>query len=260
MADDRRRAINGLAEIDYDEIWEDDEPDNIAPRRRPPFNPASYRGPGGRQNSIIVHSLVGQRRATYIVDRDVLLTLLPRARERLRHGALVLSSFFHEPYLQGNREDLVNWALDFLFQYLSEYLRTEAINMLGAAMQDIEYDPIRIGAINDWAARMNALCVVLNNDEGLGCSEDLLGEILDFFEFLIHEVHNLLGWDEVAHLFEAFAGIVRTNQRNQVDQIRRIWNQFDPEVQAQVLGDMRRALPVEDIDGKAHRMYRTLGY
>ncbi|KAH7213943.1 hypothetical protein BKA60DRAFT_573262 [Fusarium oxysporum] len=257
MAGDRRRHLIGIAEIDYGDDFEDlGEPHDMAFRRRPPFVP----GPGGRQNIIIVHSRVGQLRRRYSVDQEVLFNLLPRVQEAPRRGALVLSTYFREPYLENHPEDLMNWALDFVFQHLSEFTSIEAMEMFGVAMQDIESDPVRGRAVNEWAAQMHALCIVLSNDQGLGCSEDLLGRILDFFEFLIQEVHNILGWNQAAVLFEAFANIVRTNRGDQVQQIRRIWNQFDPEVQQQILADIRSALPVEGMDDMAHRMYRTLGY
>ncbi|KAJ4011338.1 hypothetical protein NW752_007125 [Fusarium irregulare] len=132
--------------------------------------------------------------------------------------------------------------------------------MFGVAELEIEDDPSRDFAVHRWAGMMHALCVVLDNDRGLGCSDMLLAEILDFFETLIRDVHTLGGWDEAAILFEAFAGIFRPTRTDLSHQVRRIWNRFDPEVQDQVLGDMRRALPVEGVDGKAHRMYRALGY
>ncbi|KAG5806143.1 hypothetical protein H9Q74_009504 [Fusarium xylarioides] len=237
MAGDRRRHLNGIAEIDYgDDFGDLGEPHDMAFRRWPPFVP----GPGGRQNIIIVHSRVGQLRRRYSVDQEVLFNLLPRVRDA--------------------EQDLMNWALDFVFQHLSEFTSIEAMDMFGVAMQDIENDTVRGRAVNEWAAQMHALCIVLSNDQGLGCSEDLLGRILDFFEFLIQEVHNILGWNQAAVLFEAFANIVRTHRGDQVQQIRRIWNRFDPEVQQQILADIRSALPVEGLDDMAHRMYRTLGY
>ncbi|KAF4341125.1 hypothetical protein FBEOM_4995 [Fusarium beomiforme] len=257
MAGNRRRDINGLAEVVFDGSPEDfDEPDDVAPGRRRPFSPVPYRGLGGRLNNIIIHSRVGQSRATYIVNREVLRSHLPRARETPRRGILMLSTYFPEPPLPRDEEGFINWALDFLFQYLT----SETTNLSGAAMQDIEYSLNRIDAINDWAARMNALCIVLNYDGGLGCAEALLDKILDFAEYLIHEVHDHLGWNETAHLFEALAGIVWTLERDQEHKIRRIWNYLDPLVQRQVLGDIRSALPIEDANGKSHRMYRILGY
>ncbi|KAF5631544.1 uncharacterized protein FTJAE_7876 [Fusarium tjaetaba] len=257
MAGDRRHYLNGFADIDYGDNFEDfGEPHDMAFRRRPPFVP----GPGGRQSIIIVHSRVGQLRRRYSVDQEVLFNLLPRVRGATRRGALELSTFFREPYLENHPEDLMNWALDFVFQHLSEFTRLEAMDMFSVAVQDIENDPVRGRAVNEWAAQMHALCIVLSNGRGLGCSEDLFGRILDFFEFLIQEVHNILGWNQVAVLFEAFANIARTRRGDQVQQIRRIWNRFDPEVQQQILSDIRRALPVEGMDEMAHRMYRILGY
>ncbi|GKU04088.1 hypothetical protein FLAG1_06620 [Fusarium langsethiae] len=136
----------------------------------------------------------------------------------------------------------------------------EAQDMFGAAELEIEDDPARDYAVTQWAGMMHALCVVLDNERGLGCSDMLLAEILDFFESLIRDVHDILGWDETTILFEAFAGIFRTGRPDLMRQVCRIWKRFDPEVQDQLLRDMRRALPVEGIDGMAHRMYRALGY
>ncbi|KAF4447095.1 hypothetical protein F53441_9326 [Fusarium austroafricanum] len=251
--------MNGLADIDYDDAFEDLDADL---RRRPRFNTEPNRDPNGRQNNIIVHNDIGFRlaRERFGVDQDVLFDLLPRTRDAPRRGILSLREFFVPPYVRHAPVQLIHWALGFVFRHLSEYSRTGTMDMFGAAVQDIQEDPIRHRAIDLWTARMHALCVVLNNGRGLGCSEGLLSEIIDFFEFIIRDVQNLLGWNETAKLFESFAGIVRTDQRDLVHQIRRIWNRFDPEVQEQVREDMRRALPVEDIDGMAHRMYRTLGY
>ncbi|KAH7173547.1 uncharacterized protein B0J16DRAFT_350378 [Fusarium flagelliforme] len=244
------------------------------PRPRPPRrdnNPSlrsAARVRDRRQNNIVVQlydleapgGRFGQAGERFSINQNVLFTSLPRTRNAVRRGTLQLGSFFIPQDMAAHPPHIIHQALYFLFRHLQDYSRTGVIDMFGAAELEIEDDPSRDFAVNRWAGMMHALCVILDNERGLGCSDMLLAEILDFFESLIRDVHNLVGWDEAAILFEAFAGIFRTTRTGLRRQVRRIWNRFDPEVQEQLLGDMRRALPVEGVDGKAHRMYRTLGY
>ncbi|KAF5025945.1 hypothetical protein F66182_1980 [Fusarium sp. NRRL 66182] len=270
------RAVNGLAEPDYDDhVFHMGEPFDLPirpqPAQRPPPNAAPRRPSqilDGGQNTIIVllsdleprAGRYGQAGERFSMDQNTLFTLLPRARYAVRKSTLKLETFFLPQDMEPHPPQMIHRALQFLFRHLEAYSRTGSLDMFGAASREIEDDPTRGRAVTRWAAMVHALCVILDNDRGLGCSEGLLGGILDFFEKLIRHVHDILGWDETSILFEAFAAIFRTEQRNMVHQVRRIWNRFDAEVREQLLGDMRRALPAEGIDGMAHRMYRTLGY
>ncbi|KAM0343440.1 hypothetical protein ACHAPU_008621 [Fusarium lateritium] len=263
MANDMPNAIDGLADIGQDVPFAEFREESLREVRQRPRQATD-----GRQNNIIVHlydleargGRFGQAGERFSVDRGILFEFLPRTRHAVRRGTLMLESFFLPVDMDPHPPSMIHRALHFLFHHLQEYSRTGIRDMFGAAVQEIEQDPVRDRAVNRWAATMHALCVVLDNERGLGCAGDLLAEILDFFEILIRDVHDLMGWEGTAILFEAFAGIFRTGQGDLVRQVRRIWNRFDPEVQEQLLGDMRRALPVEGIDGMAHRMYRTLGY
>ncbi|KAF4966551.1 hypothetical protein FSARC_5793 [Fusarium sarcochroum] len=261
------RAFDGLAETDDDDSSTDwGSLFNPTPRPQPAQRPP--RAPDRRRNIIIVHlydlepraGRFGQAGERFSVDQGTLFALLPRTRHAVRRGTLMLESFFLPEDMELHPPQIIHRALHFVFHHFQEHSRIGVLDMFGAAAREIEDDPVRDRAVTRWAALMHALCVVLDNERGLGCSEDLLISVLDFFENLIRDVHDLLGWNETMILFEAFAGIFRTRRRGLVLQIRRIWNRFDPEVQEQLLRDMRRALPAEGIDGMAHRMYRTLGY
>ncbi|KAF4464327.1 hypothetical protein FALBO_8828 [Fusarium albosuccineum] len=237
-----------------------------------PFNMATrnaaFQAPASRRNIVFVllydilpqDDAFGAEGRRFTVDRDVLATYLPRTRYAVRRGTLDLGSFFLPEDMEPHPLYPIHQALHLIFFHLQEFSRTGVLDMFGAAEQQIQDDPVRADAVTQWAGMLHGICVVLDNGYGLGCSEGLLGHIFDFFEYLVGEVHNLIGWDETTILFEAFAGIFRTRRRELVDQLHRIWDRFDPEVQEQLLRDMRRALPVEGIDGKAHRMYRALGY
>ncbi|KAM5354244.1 hypothetical protein ACJ41O_000894 [Fusarium nematophilum] len=228
---------------------------------------AQFLAPARRRNSIAVVLYAirpqgggfGAEGNRFILDRDTLFTHLPRTRHSVRRGTLDLESFFMPQDMEAHPQDLIHRALNFIFHHLEGFSRTGVLDMFGAAEQQIEDDPARDRAVNCWAAKMHAICVVLDNERGLGCSEDLQGHVLDFFEILIQDVHHLLGWYQTTILFEAFAGVFHTERRDLVGQVRRIWGRFDPEVQEQLLRDMKRALPVEGIGGMAHRMYRALG-
>ncbi|KAJ4257548.1 hypothetical protein NW762_008672 [Fusarium torreyae] len=267
------RAFDGIAETEDDYSITDrgslfNSTLGSQPAQRP-FNSAPYppRAPNGRRNIVVqLYDLepragrFGQAGERFSVDRETLFALLPRTRYAVRRGTLMLDSFFLPEDMDPHPPQMIHRALHFVFHHFQEYTRIGVLDMFGAAAQEIEDDPVRDRAVRRWAAMMHALCVVLDNERGLGCSEDLLYGILAFFESFVRDVHDLLGWNETMILFEAFAGIFRTERRTLVLQIRRIWNRFDPEVQEQLLRDMRRALPAEGIDGMAHRMYRTLGY
>jgi hypothetical protein len=270
MAYDSTRAIYGLAQPDSDaSVIDMGEPIYLLPRPQPSRPPNfAARRQDRRQDNIIVHlydleaqgGRFGQAGERFSIDQNILFTFLPRTRNAVRRGTLMLESFFMPQDMAAHPPHIIHQALHFLFRHLQDFSRTGAIDMFGAAELEIEDDPVRDYAVTRWAGMMHALCVVLDNERGLGCSDVLLAEILDFFEGLIRYVHNILGWDETTILFEAFAGIFRTERPDLMRQVCRIWDRFDPEVQDQLLRDMRRALPVEGIDGMAHRMYRTLGY
>ncbi|KAF5666333.1 sodium glutamate symporter [Fusarium heterosporum] len=269
MANNMPHTFNDLASISHSIPFAGfREEGSREVQQRSPINPEPYtqrQAADERQNNIIVHlydreacgGRFGQAGERFSVDRSILFEFLPRTRYAVRRGTLMLESFFLPVDMDPHPPSMIHRALHFLFHHLQEYSRTGTRDMFGAAVQEIEQDPVRDRAVNRWAATMHALCVVLDNERGLGCARDLLAEILDFFEILIRDVHDLLGWEGTAILFEAFAGIFRTGQGDLVRQVRRIWNRFDPEVQEQLLGDMRRALPVEGIDGMAHRIEDT---
>ncbi|RGP80165.1 hypothetical protein FLONG3_1699 [Fusarium longipes] len=275
MSYDRTRDIYGIAQTDSeDSVTETGEPVNPLPRSQshqqdvntaPSF---AARGQDRRHDNIIVYlydleaqgGRFGQAGERFSIGQNILFTFLPRTRNAVRRGTLMLESFFMPQDMAAHPPHIIHQALHFLFRHLQDFTRTGVIDMFGAAELDIADDPVRDYAVSRWAGMMHALCVVLDNERGLGCSDMLLAEILDFFENLIRDVHNILGWDEATILFEAFAGIFRTRRPELMRQVCRIWERFDPEVQDQLLRDMRRALPVEGIDGMAHRMYRTLGY
>ncbi|CEI62828.1 unnamed protein product [Fusarium venenatum] len=269
------RAIYGLAQPDSDpSVTDTREHVDPLPRSQPPrrdANPApdfEARGQDRRQDNIIVQlydleaqgGRFGQVGERFSIDQNLLFAFLPRTRNAVRRGTLRLGSFFMPQDMALHPPHIIHQALHFLFRHLRDFSRTGVIDMFGVAELEIEDDPARDYAVTRWAGMMHALCVVLDNERGLGCSDMLLVEILDFFEGLIRDVHNILGWDETTILFEAFAGIFRTGRPDLTRQVCRIWERFDPEVQDQLLRDMRRALPVEGIDGMAHRMYRALGY
>ncbi|KAF4966862.1 hypothetical protein FZEAL_10601 [Fusarium zealandicum] len=275
--DDLHHAVSGIAEPGFENLDLDVNPHFTRPSlaeeprlvQRARFDIEAPSAVHARRRNIIVVLLyeiqprrqsLGAERCRFNVDRDTLFTHLPRTRHAVRRGALDLETFFLPQDMEAHPPNLIHRALLFVFRHLEEFSRTGALDMFGAAEQQIQDAPVRAHAVTQWAAMIHAICIVLDNDRGLACSEDLLRHVLEFFEHLIQDVHNLLGWEQTSILFEAFAGILRTRRRDLVDQIRRIWDRFDPEVQEQLLRDMRRALPAEGVDGTAHRMYRALGY
>ncbi|KAL2682962.1 hypothetical protein Neosp_007423 [[Neocosmospora] mangrovei] len=272
-------AMDGIAELDIEGLDLDGReygyppiaqmaPFVIAANPVPRPVPAQAQAPAPRRTMLVVvlyeippqNGQIGAEGRRFHMDRDTLFTLLPRTRFAVRRGALDLRSFFLPEDMEPHPPSIIHRALHFLFSHLEEHSRTGTLDMFGTAEQQIEHGPVRISVVKRWAAMVYALCVILNNDNGLGCSGALLGHILNFFELLIQDIHNLVGWDETTILFEAFAGVFRTERRDLTSQLNRIWDRFDPEVQEQLLRDMRRALPAEGIDGMAHRMYRALGY
>ncbi|KAM0425152.1 hypothetical protein ACHAPT_009713 [Fusarium lateritium] len=275
-AQDLPLAMDGLAQLDIDglNLGVGDMYGCPPNARMAPFDiapnpvPAPAPAPAPRRTllAVVLYELpsrggqFGAEGRRFNIDQNTLFTLLPRTRFAVRRGGLDLRSFFLPEDMEPHPPSIIHRALHFIFSHLEEYSRTGTLDMFGSAEQQIEHGSVRSSVVKRWAAMVHAMCVVLNNDKGLGCSEGLLGHILDFLELLIQDVHNLIGWDETTILFEAFAGVFRTERQDLTSQVHRIWDRFDPEVQEQLLRDMRRALPVEGIDGMAHRMYRALGY
>ncbi|KAJ4319560.1 hypothetical protein N0V84_006290 [Fusarium piperis] len=273
VAHDARFVMDGIAELDIEGLNLDGGEMYGCPpiAQMAPFvitaNPMPA-PPAPRRTMLVVvlyeiqpqDGQFGAEGRRFHLDQDTLFTLLPRTRFAVRRGALDLRSFFLPEDMEPHPPSIIHRALHFLFSHLEEHSRTGTLDMFGTAEQQIEQGSVRTSVVKRWAAMVHALCIVLNNDSGLGCSEGLLGHVLNFFELLIQDIHNLIGWDETTILFEAFAGVFRTERRDLTSQLNRIWDRFDPEVQEQLLRDMRRALPAEGIDGMAHRMYRALGF
>ncbi|KAI8717497.1 hypothetical protein NCS52_00825700 [Fusarium sp. LHS14.1] len=271
-------VMDGIAELDIEGINLDGgdmygyppiaqmAPFVVAANPVPRLAPASAPAPTPRRTMIVVvlyeippqNGQVGAEGRRFHLDRDNLFTLLPRTRFAVRRGALDLRSFFLPEDMEPHPPSIIHRALHFLFSHLEEHSRTGTLDMFGTAEQQIEHGSVRTSVVKRWAAMVQSRAKSLEWPHGnpAFCER----HILNFFELLIQDIHNLIGWDETTILFEAFAGVFRTERRDLTSQLNRIWDRFDPEVQEQLLRDMRRALPAEGIDGMAHRMYRALGY
>lgn len=194
----------------------------------------------------------------YSIDRELLFTYLPRSRDAVRRGILDLDPIVAPTIVAEHPEFMIRCAIRFIFGHLERFSRTGDMDMFGAAQQQIEDELDRRGIVREWASTMHAVCIVLDNDRGLGCSDELLGHIMGFLEILFQDVHNLFGGWQTTVLFEAFAGTFRGTRRDLVEQLHRIWARFDPDVQDELLRSMRLALPSEGFEGAAQRMYRAL--
>ncbi|KPM37638.1 hypothetical protein AK830_g8938 [Neonectria ditissima] len=234
-------------------------PENAFARPRGPVL-----GPSRRQNIVVVslpNEFGGARpvsQGRYSVDRDLLFEYLPRTRNAVRQSILHLDLLLSPDMLEDHPEHMIRCAARFIFGHLERLSRVGDMDMFGAAVQQIEDDYDRRGTVREWAATMHAVCIVLNNDTGLGCSDDLLGHIMGFLEILFREVHDLIGAWQTAVLFQVFGGIFRGTRREYAEQLRRIYSRFDPDIQDELLRDMRLALPNEGFEGTAQRMYRAL--
>ncbi|KAH7022319.1 hypothetical protein EDB80DRAFT_6048 [Ilyonectria destructans] len=211
--------------------------------------------------AILPHGMGGDRftnQGTFNINRDLLFAHFPRAQDATQRGILDLDPFVRRAVADGHPKHMICWALRFIFGHMERLSRTGDLDIFGAAEQQIEDTLDRAGTVQDWAACMHAMCVVLDHGRGLGCSDELLSRVMTFLEGLFQDVQNLLGWWQTTVLFEAFAGVFRATRRDLVEQLHRIWNRFDTEVREDLMRGMRLALLRDNVEGRAHRMYRAL--
>ncbi|KAH7163505.1 hypothetical protein B0J13DRAFT_38121 [Dactylonectria estremocensis] len=234
-------------------------------------NEAVLRQPGGpvialtrRPNMVVVilpRSIIGERtleEVTYNIKRDLLFEHLPEAQDEVRRGVLDMGVLVQRAVADRHPERMIHWALHFMFGHIQRLSRTGEMNMFGSAKDDIDESLDRVSAVRLWASCMHGVCVVLDAERGLGCSDEILGHIMTFLEGLFQDVQNLLGGWQTSVLFEAFAGAFRTTRVDLVDQLYRIWDRFDPDVQDDIMHGIRTGLESNTAEGRAHRMYRAL--
>ncbi|KAI5457100.1 hypothetical protein BGZ63DRAFT_428527 [Mariannaea sp. PMI_226] len=218
---------------------------------------------GGR-NSVTQRGDSFRPRAWYKVDRSLILDLLPRLRHDIRHmgpqSLLDLDYFFPRAVTQNVPSSILYDAFRYVFAHLEEHSSTGFLNMFELAERQLDTNSNRSReAIRDWGALMHAVCVMLDSQNGLGCSPVLLRHIMDFLEKLFPRVHHILGDEHTMVLFYAFMGIFEySGGAYQREQLERIWNGFNAGVQTQLLRDMRDAMNVE-CPGTRERMRRLYG-
>ncbi|KAH6989292.1 hypothetical protein BKA56DRAFT_251944 [Ilyonectria sp. MPI-CAGE-AT-0026] len=219
------------------------------PRRRTMV--AAIISPGMRGDRFTNHG-------TFTINRDLLFAHFPRAQDAARRGILDLDLFVRRAVADGHPERIIRWVLRFIFGHMERLSRTGHLDMFGAAEQQIEDALDRAPTVALWAARTHAMCVVLDQDRGLGCSDELLSRIMTFLEDLFQDVHNLLGCWQTGVLFEAFTGVFRATRWDLVEQLHRLWNRFDIDVQEHLMCGMMLAVRSSIVEGGAHRVYRAL--
>ncbi|KAF7546002.1 hypothetical protein G7Z17_g8744 [Cylindrodendrum hubeiense] len=234
-------------------------PDGLALRQGDPLL-----APARDRNLVAVHLRNGidegrvVNQNTFILDRGLLFAFLPRARDAVQRGILDLDAFVRQAVADEHPERLIRWALRFVFGHLERLHLVGEMDMFGAAEQQVLNSLYPITKVEEWGECMHAVCVVLDQDRSLGCSNELLGFVMGFMEILLPYVQNLLGPRPTRVLFEAFAGVFRGTRRDMVEHLHRIWDNFDPEIQEDLMRGMRIALPRENYEGRAHRIYLAL--
>lgn len=268
--DMNRNSYDGLADFDDDE---DEDLPHLAARtmRRHLLRDHLRRTPdpldAGRHNLILVLLPAIQVRvggeellesSRFTVHRDTLHGFLPRAMDAVRRGTLDLDTFFQPDFIDPHPKHMLYRALRFIFEHIESPARTRSVDMFSEARRQIEQEPDRFLTVQRWAATVHAMCIVLDNDGGLGCSGQLLCPILRFAEILFLDVHDLLGWRPTTILFEALCCIFSDTNPDHLDVLRRILGRFDPEVQEDVMRIMRRAVSEGGIERNMQRVYRAL--
>ncbi|KAH7171424.1 hypothetical protein EDB81DRAFT_778440 [Dactylonectria macrodidyma] len=233
-------------------------------------NEAVLRRPGGpefaparRPNLVVVIlpraiSDPTQDQVAFNIKRDLLFAYLPEAQNEVRRGVLELGALVQTAVADEHPEHMMRWALRFILGHIERLSRTGDMDMFGDAEHLIDESLDRVSAVRTWASCMHGVCVVLEDERGLGCSDELLSHIMAFLEGLFQDVQNLLGRWQTSVLFEAFAGTFRTTRVDLVEQLYRIWDRFDPDVQDDIMHGIRAELVRDSAEGRAHRMYRTL--
>lgn len=211
--------------------------------------------------AIISLGMSGDRftnQGAFNINRDLLFAHFPRAQDTTRRGILDLDPFVRRAVTDRHPERIIRWVLRFIFGHMERLSRTGHLDMFGAAERQIEDAFDRAATVALWASRTHAMCVVLDQDRGLGCSDELLSQIMTFLEDLFQDVHNLLGRWQTRVLFEAFTRVFQATRRDLVEQLHRLWNRLDIDVQEQLMRGMRLAVWRGDVEGGAQRVNRAL--
>ncbi|KAH6889228.1 hypothetical protein B0T10DRAFT_606575 [Thelonectria olida] len=207
------------------------------------------------------------------VDGALLRKLLPRTCNLINSSSrfmsiLHLDRFLSQDSSQGISKPRLYDAFCFLFGHLEEHSRLRDLKMFELAERLLDKYPSMDSsedtrAALDWGDLMCALCALLHNQTGLGCSPELLILIANFLEKLFRILRHRLGGHHegpMAHLFDAFTGIFgdERSMAPQMGQIRRIWAGFDVRVRELVMWYLAFNAVEEENVGRADWVYQLV--
>lgn len=240
--------FDGLADVDDDDppsrwvatwpsITRAPLPTYSAPSPRYSAPSPRYSAPTDDRISVILPfkraEVLGPRSIT--VRRDALREYLPRAPDPVR-GTLDLTSYFSPGLTTRIAEDLLYHASQFIFEHLGNPRGVR--DMFQIALGQLATRP---STVEWWASIVHAMCVLLDNDTGLGCSEGLLYLILDFEETLFRHVRYSLGLGATIDLFEQLGRVFRGENPTHLHILRTIWTGFDSNVRGALMEMMEGA-------------------
>ena len=213
----------------------------------------------------------------YLCDRADLLEPLPNIRHRLAGGVLHVDQFI----TWWNRSEYSEEALHHIFRSF-QLRRTSGLSVdIFERARDLlqhhhhnsssghghGHNSSRSGGASESSGSSYEIafdvfvgvCQALDAEGGLGCSEDLLGQVEEFALELKRRGH-FGPWNchTLVSLFAAYAKVFRPSTPRHMHALRALWRGLDIQLKAMLMDDLARSLDWRDQRSNAHAIYRAL--
>ncbi|RYP44977.1 hypothetical protein DL769_011488 [Monosporascus sp. CRB-8-3] len=192
----------------------------------------------------------------YVCNRADLLEHLPNVRHRLVGRVLRVGDLIARP----NRTALVVDALPHIFRGFELHRTTGLkVDLFERARNHLHngrnVDEFLVHAVNAFIG----VCEALDSEGGLGCSDDLLGQI-DEFVVELKEEANFGPWNYRAleGLFAAYSKVFRSNMPRHMYTLRALWGTIDIKLRARLMTELGRELDRHSQKSNIQAMYRAL--
>ncbi|RYO76887.1 hypothetical protein DL766_008231 [Monosporascus sp. MC13-8B] len=193
---------------------------------------------------------------TYVCNRVDLLEHLPNIRHRLVGRVLRVGDLIARP----NRTALVVDALSHIFRGFELHRTTGLkVDLFERARNHLHngrnIDEILVHAVNAFIG----VCEALDSEGGLGCSDDLLGQIDEFVIELKEDAHfGPWNYRVLEGLFAAYSKVFQQDMPRHMYTLRALWSALDIKLRARLLTELSRELDRHSQRSNIQAMYRAL--
>ncbi|RYP52799.1 hypothetical protein DL770_011010 [Monosporascus sp. CRB-9-2] len=192
----------------------------------------------------------------YVCNRADLLEHLPNIRHRLVGCVLRVGDLIARP----NRTALVVDALPHIFRGFELHRTTGLkVDLFERARNHLHngrnVDEFLVQAVNAFIG----VCEALDSEGGLGCSDDLLGQIDEFVVELKEEAHfGPWNYRALEGLFAAYSKVFQPNMPRHMYTLRALWGAIDIRLRARLMTELSRELDRHSQRSNIQAMYRAL--